>query len=100
MKDNENRILAIERVGGLSYRSVDAVAGNRLALESTARRTRGPVFRGLTSEQRAVLERIEAALEAHRHYFYPMVTAKKVVTLAHGAGERARRCVLVATYYI
>jgi hypothetical protein len=45
---------------------------------------------GLTSEQRAVLERIEAALEAHRHYFYPMVTAKKVVTLAHGAGRQDR----------
>jgi hypothetical protein len=46
---------------------------------------------GLTLEQCTVLEQIEAALEAYRSYFYPLVTAHEVVSVPQTVRRLARR---------
>lgn len=80
MEESENRVPATEK------ELVVSVIDASLRLEVTdlllgqPRDVRvGRLMSGMPSEQRSVVEQIEAALKTYRSYFYPLWTANEVV---------------------
>jgi hypothetical protein len=93
VKENENRTRstqtgAVAPTTEASLRSevTDLVLLSRLHDVGMVR-----LSEGLTLEQCAVLEQIEAALEAYRSYFYPLVTANEVVSVPQTVRRPARQ---------
>lgn len=87
MEEHENRRPASEN--GMVAPKTEATSwleGTDLLLSHLGDLHMGRLLEGLTLEQRAALEQIEAALEAYNRFFYPLVTLSRAVRRPESGG--------------